>query len=442
MSDLIINPLNPPAVDATAHNDEVARKLAAQDMAAPANLSKPADGASADTALDALAKQAEEAAKQKAAAAPAPDPVTPPAPDPAAEAAKKAAEEAQKKADEIFKDSPQLPPNASPKSSEAFASIKIKAAQDISALNEKLEAANKQLAEFQERAKNPSTKELELQKQVEDLSGRLAKLDVDIDPKFKNFDDKIKAGKDFIYDQLRQAGVVDEAVIKEIEKYGGPHKVKMEKVYEALAKDQVATDIVKSKIAELVTTQYEKDKAIQNTKANIATYQQERQKFFEDAAANHTKAATDRVNQIMGAFDWNKPVTVDAKMTAEQKAAAEATNKSLQEINSQVQEALRDDSPEMRAILIAGYAQLVNLQRVHEAAKTSLAAAEKARDEAVAKLDKIKNSSRSRLAEGAAPADGRLPQPKPADTFNTRPGDALDQLAKQVAEQRAAAAVK
>jgi len=434
----IINPLNPPQEDLAAKNAEVARKLAAQGADSPENANKN-EFSAAGGALDDLAKQAEEAGKKKAEEAAAIPPKVEPVEVKPAESGTPSAEPdpIKQKAEEMFKESPTLPPNASPKSHEAFESIKVKAAQDISALNEKLEAVNKQLAEFQRQSKDGNPEVLELRKQNQDLQARLAKLDVDVDPKFKTFDDKIKSTKDYVYDQLKQAGVVDDAVIKEMEKYGGPHKVKLEKVFEAIKGDEVLSSVVKAKVADLMATQYEKDKAIQQTKQNIEQYQKERGEFFQNASGNHTKAATALVDKMMGEFDWNKPVAVDDKMTPEQRKSAEETNKFLSETSAQVREALNDDSPEMRAILIAGTAQLFQLQRVHAATKAEAEGLRKQLGEATAKLEKIKNSSRSRLSESAAPPSGQMPKPK-VDVFTSRPGDALDALAKQVSDERAA----
>src|SRR6266705_2698823 len=127
MADETSNPekmLTPEEVE--AKNKEVAQKLADQDAAGRGNTPNPVDVRKAEDALDSLAaevtkqKELEDApkseptAEEKAAADEKSE-----ADKKAAEkteADKKVAEEASKRATEYFKDSPALPPGASPKS--------------------------------------------------------------------------------------------------------------------------------------------------------------------------------------------------------------------------------------------------------------------------------------------------------------------------------------
>src|SRR5688572_16848095 len=124
-------------LDATANNEEVIRKQAAQDAAGRSTTLSPEDLNDSMSALDRLAEaQSKEKEVIPEAGAVTPETKTPEeiaaAAKAAEEAAKKAADEAAArtaelaKADEtFFKDSPKLPPNASPKSSESFNSIKL-----------------------------------------------------------------------------------------------------------------------------------------------------------------------------------------------------------------------------------------------------------------------------------------------------------------------------
>jgi hypothetical protein len=70
--------------------------------------------------------------------------------------------------------------------------------------------------------------------------------------------------------------------------------------------------------------------------------------------------------------------------------------------------------------------------------RTELESTKKSLAEITEKWEKVKNSSTSRLRESGAPTGGTVTV-KPTNDFNTRPADALDSLAKQVMEQRAAA---
>jgi hypothetical protein len=102
--------------------------------------------------------------------------------------------------------------------------------------------------------------------------------------------------------------------------------------------------------------------------------------------------------------------------------------------------ALKDNSPEMRGILVAGMAQLFNLQRRVPSLEARLVTAEKTAAEASAKYEAIRNSSRSRLSESQAPSGG-IPNLKKDTDVNQRPGDALDAIAKRISEERAAKGV-
>lgn len=200
-------------VDPAQHNAEIAAKQAAQDISGKPTVTgefgeatdaldklaakvaeKPKPGAQVEPKADAPKVDASKADAPKADAPKADAPKVdspPPGPDP----------EALKKAETFFKDSPKLPPGASPKSSEAFSSIKLKAAQEISAREAEIEKLKKQI----EDAKKPSTEALEKEKELEELRSWRAKVDVDFDPKFKDFDKSIEQQREFIYAQLSKS---------------------------------------------------------------------------------------------------------------------------------------------------------------------------------------------------------------------------------------------
>lgn len=429
------------------NNAEVASKLANQD-----NLGKPSsseDLAHTTDALDALvAKKGEEKKSEvetpktdekPAPVAPKTDekpaPGTPkpdeksaapaPAPDPTAEAHKK-------RADELFKDSPSLPANASPKSNEAFSSVKIKAAQEISALEATVEKQKKEIAEFQTKLKNPVPEEIT--RELNDHRQWRAKLDVETDPKFKEFDKKVSEAKEFIYSQLRKSPAITPEVIEKIKSYGGPENVNLEKIFESM-KDPTIQRMVESKVADIEMAKFGKEQAINSTKENITQYLTERQKQWEESATAHNTATQSQLDQLTGKLEWLK-----------EKPDDDEHNKFVAEVQGHIKNGLQDDSPEMRAIMLAGMAQLLYLQKVHEGAKANLESERKSHEDtkklladATAKLDRLKNASVSRLRESAAPPGGRLPEAKKDVDF--RPASqALDDIAKQVVEERQRAA--
>src|SRR6185369_5758814 len=252
---LIIEPVLDASTDATAHNAEVARKLAEQDAAGRTTTAAPADLADSSSALDKLAEaQAKEKENPPEDAAPEVTPttpeVTPEEKAKADEAAAKAAADLkadQERAEAFFKDAPKLPPNASPKSSEAFNSIKIRAAKDISERDAEIEKLRKEIAERDEKLKNPLPPETE--KEIKELREWRAKLDVDADPKFKEFDKGIEQTREFIYSQLLQNPNINPSLIDAIKKHGGPEMVKWDKIFDGL-KDPTLQRIIESKIAD------------------------------------------------------------------------------------------------------------------------------------------------------------------------------------------------
>jgi len=78
-------------------------------------------------------------------------------------------------------------------------------------------------------------------------------------------------------------------------------------------------------------------------------------------------------------------------------------------------------------------------KKTHEAERASHEETKKLLADATEKLEKLKKASVSRLRESAAPPGGKLPEAKKGVDFRTA-GEALDDIAKQVVEERQRAA--
>lgn len=456
------DPIDPKA-EVAKNNEEVIQKQSAQDISG-----QSANGPTnfdAISSLDALRDKKIEDAKKlveptdppvedpaKAAAPVVPDPAkatpdpakaapdaTPVVPDPAAEAAaaeaaaKKAAEEAA--VEKIFKDSPSLPPNASPKSGEAFASVKLTAAREISRLEAEKEALTKQVAEAQEKLKNPIPPELE--QELKTLREFRAKLDVDADPKFKEFDKTIEAANEFIYAQLRKSPVVTDEILADIKKYGGPANVNMEKILDAV-KDPLIRRLVESKLADVEMTRYQKEQALASTKTNVSKYLEDREKEWQNAAKSHNDSTKQNLEALTSKIEWLNPKTVDPKLDANAKAAIEAHNAYATQMRKELNTAISDDSPEMRATLLVGMVQLFRLQSAYESVTQKLTKAEadlKAANETVTKL---KSASVSRLRESGAPTTA-TPQPKKGVDYTESAAEAVDRMRREKLQAQQAA---
>lgn len=436
------------APDVKKNNEEIAAKQAAQDLSGQSNVVSKADFDKTGDELDKLAAAAQKEAEAKAEeGAPAVDPlVVPkdenaPAVDPAkAEADKKAAEEKAirdkadlEKAADLFKDSPGLPPNASPKSSEAFSTIKIKAAQEISAREAEIDKLKKANAELETKVKEAVPPEVV--KELEEHRQWRAKMDVDSDPKFKEYDKKVSSAQEFIYAQLRKSEVVTDAVIAEIKKHGGPEMVKLDKIF-AAAQDPTMQKIVESKLADIEMAKYEKEQAVKATKENIGQYLKERQEQIVKSSTSHNENTRRHLSEFTGKLPWLKEQAETGDDTA--KASAKAHNEFIKSVQTNLTAALADDSPEMRAILLTGMAQLLHLQRAHEAAVKTMTALETQLKEEKSKNARYEKSSVSRLKESSAPATPGVQAKKASDDFHKPATQALDDIARQVMEERAA----
>lgn len=456
MPDEIKTPPNP-----ADNNKKVADTLLQQGEVSPH--ANDIDVRHSQDALDSLAAEKTKEKEEKPVITP--DPAATPAADD--EAAKKAAAEkasadekaaaekkaeseaALKKHEDIFKDTPTLPANASPKSSEAFTAVKVRAAQVISEREQELEKVRKENEELKTKVGSVRQLTPEIETELKELRDFRNRLDVEADPKFKEFQKTVASSQEFIYAQLRKSPVVDDKVIDEIKKFGGPEMVDLSKLFEKI-KDPTLQRLVESKVADIEQAKWNREEAMKSAKANINQYVTEREKNYEKAATAHrdaTKAEFDELRKIEG-LAWMKPQPIDPKADEVTRKKLEGINAFVSDIQSQVEAASQDDSPKMRAIMLAGMANLLYLQRVHEGTKAALAASDadhkkvvEAKDKEIeglkATIDKFKNASGARLRETSAPAGGGKIPDKSSLNLEVRPADALDAIAKQVVEERA-----
>jgi hypothetical protein len=433
--------------NAAAANADIANQLAEQDINGHSTAPDPAGDAG--TALDALAKQVTEA--HEAATGPT-GPAEPPLVTAAAGAtgptgpAESGAtgptagatgpdENQLSKAQDIFKDSPSLPTGASPKSSEAFAAVKLRAAQEIAAREAQLEKIREELKAAKEAAGQPSPEQQAKEKELEEHRAWRAKIDVEFDPKFKEFDKTVESSREFIYAQLRKSPVVTEEVIAQIKKFGGPDATNMTELFKAMG-DPTVQRVIESKISDILMQKYAKEQAMTAAKTNLSDYLQQREteaKGLATSHVTHTKAALDTMLQKLAWFAEKK---IEAGAPEADRKQAESHNQFVSELKGQLDAALADDSPQMRAILLTGMAQLFHTQRAQEGLKAELASTKAELETVKAKWNKIVNSSRSRLSESGAASGGNPPPPPKSNQFTTPAADALDAIAKQVMEER------
>lgn len=428
-----------PVLDPAAHNEEVKRKLESQDAAGHSTALTEADLKNSSDALD---KLAESIGKEKEETPPTPTPEVKPEDAAKVAEAAKAAEEAAKqseadlaRAEEYFKDAPKLPPNVSPKTNDSFRHIKIKAAQEISAREAELEKIRKEKAELEEKLKNPVPAELDAE--IKNLREWKAKLDVEADPKFKEFEKTINGTREFIYSQLTNHPGVSDKLVDAIKAHGGPDMIKWDKIWEGL-KDPTFQRIIESKLADIEMAKFNKTEAVKSAKTNIQQYLGERAKQFENTTKVHTESTQKHLGEYLSKFAWMQEHKIADGTEEAKKKSMEEHNVFVNETRKSLMDALNDDTPEMRALMIAGMGQLLYLQRVHSATAAELKAAQTQLKEANDTITKIKSSSVSRMRESGAPTNATTPvKTDDAKLFNTPATQALDDLMKNMIEQRA-----
>ena len=414
------NAAEPAEVAAKAEADKKAadEAKAAEDAKA---LAAKAEAGDADAALE-VQKQAEARKLADAAAA-------------------KASEDAaalKTKADELFKDAPTLAPNASPKSAEAFSQIKARAAQEINTRDAKIAALEAEKAELSAKANLPVP--AEVTKELESLREFRARLDIEADPKFKTFDTEISKTAEFIYTQLKRSDKITPKIIEDIKALGGPQNVAMEPIL-ALVNDATTRRIIESKLAEVEMTAYNKTQAIEAAKANVKKFQEEREKEWSGAATSHNDATKAQLEAIAAKVSWLQEVKPDPKATdkAAAEAAAKAHNETAKRFRGELDLAIQDDSPNMRATLMLGMVQLFRLQAVHEATVKNAARLEASLAEATKTMDRLKAAGASRLRTSGAPEGGHITAASKNLDYNEKAGDAMDRLRAERARAQAAA---
>jgi len=398
---------------------------------------KVADKSASDAAKAASDKvEADKVAAKAEADKTADKTVAAPAPTAEQAAASEAAAATKKVSDDFFKDSPTLPPKASPKSSEAFEAVKVRAAQEISKLQTALETHTKELAALKAASKESLTPEIKAE--IDSLREFKAKLDIETDPKFSKFDGDIKAGDAFIYAQLRKSPLFTPEVQAEIEKFGGPSKVKMDAILTGIG-DPLITRLVEGKLAELEVKQYEKQQAIEAAKSNVKSYLAERTKEWEASTTSHNQSTKAELDGLLTRVPWIQPKSVAATATEAEKKEAAEHNEFVAKTKKELDVAMNDDSPGMRATLLVGMANLFRTQARNATLIAERDAIKAELDAANASLTKLKSASTSRLRDGGG-LSGDAPKPvKQSESaqFSERAGDALDRirLAKAAAQK-------
>lgn len=392
----------------------------------------PSTDPDAENALDNLLKQTQtEDAETEPTTEPKAEETATPVSTPAAEEVKTevaksepVAETATPATEDEF-DKIQLPPYTKPKSAEAFAEVKSIARQRISSMEKELSELRDKLKSSEELAKNGLTPEQKAE--FEELRNFRLQMDVEADPSWKEFNSKIKENDQLIYKKLRDTGASEEQ-IQRIEELGGPNEVDWDSISDKLP--STVKRFIDAKLVENEDLEAKKSMSKENAKKNAAEYLKSRESSFRSSVDSELKS-------ILPSIPWmkEKPVTGSEA----EKAAAQAHNKLLQDINANVQEAISDDSPKMKALLVAGFAQFIKtradalalkaeLEAVSASSKKEIESLKATLKEKEEFISKVKKASTSRIGGSAPSPDSR---PVKIDS-NVSPAEHLDRLLAEV----------
>jgi hypothetical protein len=398
------------AEDAKTEEEKEAERIAAEEAAA-------AEAAKTEEEKEAERKAAEEAAAAEAAKTEEEKE----AERKAAEEAAAAAEAAKAAEEDPYKDV-ELPANARGKSAEAFATVKARAAADLAKRDEQIETLKTELEQTKARLTDPIPEDTK--KEIEELRLFRAKLDLQADPEFtKKYDGQIDKLHEFIYAQIKDA-VGDEGV-KKIRELGGLDKVNYEDILGKIESPHVVR-LVQGKLDEIAVLRFDKTRALEVAEGDIKKYVAERQEeYTKTLTAHHDATNTELETIFQNKMKWLHDTKIAETADAETRKLHEATQKFNEQVKQHMAVALQDDSPQMRAVLIAGMGELLHTKEQLKQSNAALAISEKARKEAEAKLAKIKKASVTRLDKSSAPPSGSIPKPK-LDSPNMSAAEALD----------------
>lgn len=429
----------------TEPTEEEKAAAAAAEAEAKAKEEKEAADAAAAAAATAAEGQTEE---EKAAAAAAKAKEDDDAAAAAAAAAGEGTPVVEKKDDDtkpgedVF-DGVKLPDTVTTTSAQAFDKVKTTAREEIAKRNAEIAALTTKVNELEGKVKTALPEEAKAE--FESLRQFRAKIDVETDPEFKKHDERVASASEFVYAQMKRAGI-DDTTIEDIKKLGGPHKVKLEKIFDVMG-DPQAERLINSKVADIEEEVFNKDQSIAKAKENIGEYLKQKQDQLTSGITQHREVTKAQLDDILPKLEFMKPVTVKAGATEDEKKLADAQNTFINSANEQIGYALSDDSPQMRAILIAGLAKLMHHEvtikgqgAVIKNKDAQIAALTKERDDAKALADKLASGSVSRRGQSNA-GGSRTVVSTPEFDPNETAEDALDRVAKQIQEKQRSNAV-
>lgn len=320
------------------------------------------------------------------------------------------------------------PAKLSPKASEAFDNVKRLAKEKLTALQTERDELDKKFKELSEKSGRLDPK---VEQELKDLREFRRKLDVEADPEFQKYDTESTTQAESIYGRLKAVGVAD-ATIEKIKSMGGIFKVQWDPILEKIPSQ--ARRFIEVKLTQLEDLRDKKAAAIASAKKNSEEFLTQRARATDTQREEFRSNAAKTLETMLPKLDWFAEKKITDKTVEAEKAGIAEHNKMLTDTKEAIKEAMEDDSPEMRAFLAVGLAQLMKLRVDYSAAISShKSEVEKLQAELTAAkslIEKVKKGSTNRLRDTTATTTpGSMPG---AGTINERPADALDRLAREV----------
>jgi len=325
-------------------------------------------------------------------------------------------------------DAIQAPTNLKPKAAEAFDNVKRLAKEKVTALQSERDELEKKYKELSEKSGRLDPK---VEAELKELREFRRKLDVEADPEFQKYDVESTTQAESIYGKLLSVGVPGHTVEK-IKSMGGVFKVQWDPILEKLP--SAAKRFIEVKLTQLEDLKEKKQAAVAAAKKNSEEFLQNRAAATETTKKEFRNDASKTLDTMLPKLDWFGEKKPTDKSTDAEKSSIVEHNKFLTETKEAIKEAMEDDSPEMRAFLAVGLAQLMKLRVDYSSATSShKSEVEKLRTELDAAnklLERVKKGSTNRLRE--SPATTTEASTPGAGTISERPGDALDRLRAEV----------
>lgn len=332
-------------------------------------------------------------------------------------------------------DTVELPPHTKPRTAESFAKLKFMARERLTAIQKERDELKSKYEQAEQKAKDGMTPEVK--KELEELRAFRQKVDVEADPAFTEWDAKVKSNDELIYGRLKSSGF-SEDTLKKIQELGGPANVDWDAVGDKLPAG--LKRYIEGKVFENEDLAEKKKAAIAKAKENAAEYLKTRQTQLSKGAEQIIQETTEEFTKVRANLKWFAKQDV-SKAKPEEKALVEAHNKLVDDIEADVKDALADNSPGMKSLLVSAYCQARRSKFEYDVLKSSTDAKieqlQKELTEKSSLLERIKKSGTPRLSSSAPTTPSKQTSAqKTAAEINEHGSDALDRHLKEaLAEQ-------